>query len=71
LAFEASLPRTFPAKVMLRDSEILILDKATSNVDMETDKRMQGIIRKEFKDNNVTTITNRVETISIPTWLLF
>jgi ATP-binding cassette, subfamily C (CFTR/MRP), member 1 len=56
---------------MLRDSEILILDKATSNVDIKTDKRMQGIIRKEFKDNTVTTITNRVETISIPTWLLF
>lgn len=51
------------ARAMLRESRILILDEATSNVDMETDKRMQEIIRKHFRDHTVITVAHRVETI--------
>ena len=51
------------ARAMLRDSRILILDEATSNVDLETDKWMQEIIRKEFKGHTVITVAHRIETI--------
>jgi ATP-binding cassette, subfamily C (CFTR/MRP), member 1 len=51
------------ARAMLRESRILILDEATSNVDLETDKWMQEIIRKEFKGHTVITVAHRMETI--------
>jgi ATP-binding cassette, subfamily C (CFTR/MRP), member 1 len=51
------------ARAMLRESKILILDEATSNVDIETDKKMQEIIRKHFRDHTVITVAHRVETI--------
>jgi ABC-type multidrug transport system fused ATPase/permease subunit len=41
----------------------LILDEATSNVDIETDKRIQEIIRKGFRDHTVITVAHRVEII--------
>jgi ATP-binding cassette, subfamily C (CFTR/MRP), member 1 len=51
------------ARALLRESKILILDEATSNVDSETDKRMQEVIRKEFRDHTVITVAHRMETI--------
>lgn len=50
-------------RAMLRESKILILDEATSNVDLETDKCMQEIIRREFKEHTVITVAHRMETI--------
>lgn len=51
------------ARAMLRTSKILILDEATSNVDLETDRQVQEIIRREFKDHTVITVAHRMETI--------
>jgi ATP-binding cassette subfamily C (CFTR/MRP) protein 1 len=48
---------------MLRKGEILILDEATSNVDLETDRWIQEVIRKEFKDRTIITVAHRIETI--------
>ncbi|KAL5315383.1 hypothetical protein ACEPPN_016250 [Leptodophora sp. 'Broadleaf-Isolate-01'] len=52
----AILMRPFRGKVVL-------LDEATSNVDAETDKLMQDLIRAEFKDHTVLTIAHRLDTI--------
>lgn len=44
------------ARAMLRKTKILVLDEATSSIDLETDEAVQQILRgPDFKD--VTTIT--------------
>ena len=48
---------------MPRKGKILILDEATSNVDLETDRWIQEVIRKEFKDRTIIIVAHRIETI--------
>lgn len=40
---------------------MLILDEPTSSVDMETDKKMQEIIREEFKSSTIIMVAHRLE----------
>lgn len=52
------------ARAMLKSkAKILVLDEATSNVDAETDRVMQRLIREEFKDLTVLTVAHRMDTI--------
>ena len=51
------------ARAMLRKSTILILDEATSNVDAETDRVMQRVIREEFTNHTIITVAHRINTI--------
>ncbi|KAJ2347150.1 Canalicular multispecific organic anion transporter 1 [Coemansia sp. RSA 2671] len=50
-------------RVIMRRRKIIVLDEATANVDLETDKMVQELIRKEFSDCTVLTIAHRLETI--------
>ncbi|KAJ2252888.1 ATP-binding cassette glutathione S-conjugate transporter ycf1 [Coemansia sp. RSA 455] len=50
-------------RVVMRKRKIVVLDEATANVDLETDKSVQELIRKEFSDCTVLTIAHRLETI--------
>ncbi|KAJ2689526.1 Multidrug resistance-associated protein 4 [Coemansia spiralis] len=50
-------------RVIMRKRKIVVLDEATANVDLETDRSVQELIRKEFSDCTVLTIAHRLETI--------
>lgn len=50
-------------RAILQKNKILIMDEATANVDMDTDREIQRAIRKEFTDSTVLMIAHRLQTV--------
>ena len=51
------------ARSILKQSKIVMLDEATSNVDSETDGNIQGILHSKFNHCTVLTIAHRICTV--------
>lgn len=43
---------------------VLVLDEATSNVDLETDQCVQRVLREDFEGCTMIVVAHRVETIA-------
>lgn len=53
------------ARALLRkNNKFLVLDEATSNVDMQTDELIQNVLKTKFKDTTIITIAHRLNTIA-------
>ncbi|ELP89532.1 lipid A export ATP-binding/permease protein msbA, putative [Entamoeba invadens IP1] len=51
------------ARALLNGSKLLIMDEATANIDIQTDKNIQEMIRTNFNDVTVITVAHRLQTI--------
>ncbi|KAJ2422772.1 Multidrug resistance-associated protein 1, partial [Coemansia sp. RSA 2531] len=50
-------------RLLMRKHKVVVLDEATAGMDLETDCKMQELIRSEFNDSTVLTIAHRLDTI--------
>ncbi|KAI9755932.1 MAG: hypothetical protein M1835_000778 [Candelina submexicana] len=51
------------ARALVRGSQIIVCDEATSSVDMETDQKIQKTIQEGFKGKTLLCIAHRLKTI--------
>jgi len=50
-------------RAILRKNKVIILDEATANIDLNTEQKIQALIKEEFAECTVITIAHRLQTI--------
>lgn len=51
------------ARAIIQNTNMLVLDEATANIDLETDNLIQQKLRTEFKKSTVILIAHRLATV--------
>jgi len=51
------------ARILIKDSQIIMIDEATSSVDFETDRKVQETILRAFRTKTLLCIAHRIKTI--------
>lgn len=59
------------ARVILNDPKVLVLDEATSKIDVQTEKLIQTKVKDLLKDKTTITIAHRLSTITDSDKILF
>ena len=47
----------------MRKNKVVVLDEATSNIDLVTEEKIQSLIESQFTNSTVITIAHRLNTI--------
>jgi len=50
-------------RVLIKNSQIIVLDEATASVDVETDSEIQRMIQQDFKSKTLLCIAHRLNTV--------
>ncbi|KAK8758963.1 hypothetical protein V5799_003405 [Amblyomma americanum] len=58
------------ARALLRATKILVLDEATSQMDADTEQKVQATLRESFAHCTVITIAHRIDTILDYDWVV-
>ncbi|KAK3690151.1 P-loop containing nucleoside triphosphate hydrolase protein [Podospora appendiculata] len=58
------LQRLAIARALLRKARIVLLDEATSNLDAETEERIQGYLKKWYAGRTVVVVAHRLATVA-------
>jgi ABC-type multidrug transport system fused ATPase/permease subunit len=51
------------ARAMLKNSKLIVMDEPTSSIDIQTDRKLQSVIRTSGRNSTIITIAHRLETI--------
>lgn len=61
--FKLKKERPILQRLLIYYPQIVCIDEATANVDQETDKFIQAMIKSSFQSATVITIAHRIKTI--------
>ncbi|KAJ1864884.1 Canalicular multispecific organic anion transporter 1 [Coemansia sp. RSA 989] len=50
-------------RALIHKRQVVVLDEATADIDLKTDRYIQGVIQREFSSCTVLTIAHRLETV--------
>lgn len=51
------------ARALLKNSQIVLIDEATSNIDEQTEKIINEVLRNSFQNRLVITIAHKIKTV--------
>ena len=58
------------ARAILRDPAIILLDEATSQVDLESEQAIQQVLEEFMRDRTAVIITHRVAILGLADWIV-
>eukprot|EP00927_Polykrikos_kofoidii_P050638 TRINITY_DN44529_c0_g1_i1.p1 TRINITY_DN44529_c0_g1~~TRINITY_DN44529_c0_g1_i1.p1 ORF type:complete len:1236 (-),score=232.53 TRINITY_DN44529_c0_g1_i1:190-3897(-) len=51
------------ARALLRRNPVMLFDEATASMDVESDARLQAVLRRDFAESTILTVAHRIGTI--------